>query len=67
MLANEVLVRSVHDHALVKNADDVPASARKNTQEVSKKDGADESYDSEYETGWLCDGTNKFKTGCKSG
>ena len=67
LLSNEVLIRSVHDHKLVKNVDDMPASARKNTQEVSKKDGGDDSYDSEYETGWLCDASNKFKDGCKSG
>ena len=55
LLSDEILVRSVHPHVLKKN-DPLQQQANNNNDD-----------DSEYESGWLCDGSNKFKGGCKSG
>ena len=58
LLSDEILVRSVHPHKLIKNK--TPAGG-------DKAPTTDNGSEDEYESGWLCDGSNKFKGGCKSG
>ena len=68
-LENEILVKIIHPHKLTKtivnaqnsrqnkSVDDKP-----NTNANDDDDGSDEDEDK-----WLCEGTIKFKAGCKSG
>ena len=50
------------------NTDEANDETKKQAQEKAGKKEDGEENDSEYEeTGWLCDGSNKFKGGCKSG
>ena len=53
---------------MVKNTNEANDETKERTKETAGKKEDGEEDDSEYEeTGWLCDGSNKFKGGCKSG
>ena len=74
LLSDVVLVKSIHPHPLEKfmSADgQIPDSARNQKSEASKvaAAGGDDDEDSYYEddSTWLCDGSQRFVSGCKSG
>ena len=65
-LEQELLVKNIHPHVLKKTIINA-ANARTPKSLDDKPDQDNNSEDEEDEDKWLCEGTVKFKTGCKSG
>ena len=76
-MENELLVKIIHPHILhktlensanaskAKSLDDTPKKIRDSVDDDDNDSG--DSYEDEDDLQWLCEGTEKFKGGCKSG